>query len=49
MFIVLYLAVLGVLIYLFGVKLAYFRQVWDKILLKEEATTESSNLRSQLF
>ena len=35
-YIILYLAVIGVLIYLFGVKFAYFGQVCDIVLPKSE-------------
>lgn len=40
LYIVLYLAVLGVLIYLFGVKFAYFGQVCDIALPKKEASAD---------
>lgn len=43
LYIVLYLAVLGVLIYLFGVKFAYFGQVCDIALPKVEASADSAN------
>lgn len=43
LYIVLYLSILGVLIYLFGVKFAYFGQVCDIALPKEEAYVDSSN------
>jgi Ca2+/H+ antiporter, TMEM165/GDT1 family len=42
LYIVLYFAVLGVLIYLFGVKFAYFGQVCDIALPKEEASVDIS-------
>lgn len=41
MYIVLYLALMGVLIYLFGVKFAYFGQVCDITLPKEETSAGS--------
>ncbi len=41
MYIVLYLALMGVLIYLFGVKFAYFGQVCDIALPKEETSVGS--------
>lgn len=41
MYIVLYLALMGVLIYLFGVKFAYFGQVCDITLPKEETSVGS--------
>lgn len=40
-YIVLYLVVMGILIYLFGVKFAYFGQVCDIALPKEEASADS--------
>lgn len=43
LYIVLYLAVLGVLIYLFGVKFAYFGQVCDIALPKEEASADRND------
>ncbi|MFL0245397.1 TMEM165/GDT1 family protein [Candidatus Clostridium stratigraminis] len=42
-YIFLYLAILGVLIYLFGVKFAFFGQVCDVALPKKEATAENGN------
>jgi hypothetical protein len=43
LYIVLYLAVIGVLIYLFGVKFAYFGQVCDIALPKEEASADRND------
>lgn len=43
MYIILYLVVMAILIYIFGVKIAYFGQACDIVLSKEEKTLEKIN------